>query len=86
MNEDKIIQEVMTLKDTVGQIQETLATEMIKRSDYDKHTGLLESIVTITKKTNEDHVFSVEWLKRLQNQVDVQEEAIRKIKLQLHLA
>lgn len=77
MNEDKIVQEIITLKEDVRIIKETMVT----KDDLHKNTDLLETIVTIVKKTQDDHVFSVEWLKRVQNQVDEQKEEIRAIKM-----
>lgn len=82
MNEEKVIQKIITIEEKVTAIQET----MITRVDHEKHTVLLENIVTIVKKIQEDHVFAVEWLKRLQARVDQQDEEIRRIKLQLKMA
>lgn len=82
MNEEKIIQEILTLKDDVRDIRAT----MITKADYEKHTALLENIVTIVKKTQEDHVFTIELYKRLRAELDEQKEEIRKIKMQLKMA
>lgn len=82
MDEDKVIQEIVTLKDDVRAVKETMAT----KEDIRKMTHLLEGIATICKKIQEDHVFAIEWLKRLQSQIERQEDDIRQIKLRLQMA
>ena len=89
MNEDKVIQKLVEHDERLDRIEKNMVT----KDDYKKHTELLESIVTIVKKTQEDHSFSIEWVKRLQSQVDHQEQGsrkhedeIHKIKMQLKIA
>lgn len=88
MNEDKIIQEIMEIKEDIRSLKETSVT----KDDFRELKGLVEEVVTITKKIREDHVFALEWLKRLQDKVDAQDkmlhtqdEEIRKIKMQLKI-
>ena len=82
MDEDKMIKAVMALQEDVKQIKE----EMVTRSSYDKHTSLLEGIANTVKKTQEDHVFTIEVYKKLRTQVDKQEDEIKKIKVELAMA
>lgn len=82
MNEDKVIQEILILKDDVQIIKETMST----KDDIRSMMHLLEGIATVCKKIQEDHVFAIEWLKRLQSQVERQENDIRQIKLRLQMA
>lgn len=81
MNEDKIIKEIIDLKEEVRDIREMMAT----KDDIRQIMSVLETLVTAVKKIQEDHVFAVEWLKRLQARVDQQDEEIRRIKLQLKM-
>lgn len=80
MNEDKIIEKLLE-HDQKFEILE-------KKMDdgFNKVNETLEQMVTIMKKIQEDHTFALEWLKRLQDQVEKQEQDIIKIKKQLKLA
>ncbi len=82
MNEDLIINKLLEHEDRLKRIEENMAT----KDDVRRMTDLLEGIATIAKRIQEDHVFAIEWLKRLQSQYDKQEEEIRKIKLKLQIA
>lgn len=59
MNEDLIIQEVITPKERVRSIEENMVT----KDDYAKHTTLLESIATIVKDTREEQKANIAWMK-----------------------
>ena len=80
MNEDKIIEKLLE-HDQKFEILE-------KKMDdgFSRVNDVLEQIVTIVKKIEEDHIFALEWLKRLQDQVERQETKIIKIKQQLKMA
>lgn len=82
MDENKVINEIISLRENVEIIKETMAT----KDDVRRMTDLLEGLTTIAKRIQEDHVFAIEWLKRLQNQFEKQEEEIRQIKLKLQMA
>lgn len=84
MNEDKIIEKLIGHDSQFDQIRHKIE-DLPTKEDYRKQTDLLENIVTIVKKSEDDRVFIVELFKRLQDKVDRQEEEIKKIKLQLHL-
>ena len=82
MDENKVIQKLVDHDEQLSFIRENMATG----SDVREIKSVLESLVTIVKKIDEDHTFAVEWLKRLQTQVEKQEEDIRLIKLKLQMA
>lgn len=82
MNEDAVIQKLLDHDQQFQEIRSAMAT----KDDIRELKELVEEVVTITKKIREDHVFALEWLKRLQDKVDRQEEQIQKIMVQLHLA
>jgi len=79
MSEDKIIKKLLEH----DQNFETL--EMKMDEGFNKVNETLEQIATIMKKIQEYHTFALEWLKRLQNQVERQEQEIIKIKQQLKI-
>lgn len=68
-------------EDRLVRIEETMAT----KDDMRRMTDILESIATAVKMIQEDHVFAIEWMKRLQTQADRQEDEIRQIKLRLQM-
>ncbi|MBI4281107.1 hypothetical protein HY628_02840 [Candidatus Uhrbacteria bacterium] len=82
MNEDLIIKKLIDHDEQLLYIRE----HMVTKGDISKVTELLEWLVTAVKKIQDDHTFAIEWLKRLQDQFDRQDEEIRKIKLLLKLA
>ena len=80
MNEDKIIEKLLQHD------QEFTAIRQEMKNGFHEVNKTLEQMVTILKKIQEDHVFALEWLKRLQDQVERQENEIIKIKQQLKMA
>ncbi|MEK7516667.1 MAG: hypothetical protein AAB562_03665 [Patescibacteria group bacterium] len=82
MIEDKVIHKLLEHDDQFRSIRENMAT----RDDMRKVMDVLEGIATICKNIQEDHVFSIEWLKRIQAQVEKQDEEIRQIKMRLQMA
>lgn len=82
MNEDKVIQKLVEHDDRLERIENAMMT----KADGQKIMQTLDEVVIIVKKIREDHVFALEWLKRLQDKVDSQDEEIRKIKMQLKIA
>ena len=89
MNEDKIIQKLIEHDEQLKDIRASIST----KDDIRELKLLIEEVVVITKKIREDHIFALEWLKRLQDKVDEQDKAlrqqhdeIRKIKTQLQMA
>lgn len=96
MNEDKIITKLAEhdeqfTKVIVKLIEHDERFERIEGSMFTKEDGrkmmdILEGIATICKRIQEDHLFAIEWIKRLQTQVDHQESEIQKIKSRLQIA
>ena len=82
MDEKKVITKLIEHDASLDRIERNMAT----KDDVRDMKDVLESIVTIAKKIQEDHVFAVEWLKRLQDHVERQDEEIRQIKLKLQMA
>ena len=66
MNEDKIIQKLLEHDSHLQCIKEQMAT----KNDVRLLMSTLDSLQFICKKIQEDHFFTIEWLKRLQKQVD----------------
>ena len=82
MNEEKIINAVLDLSDQIKAMQEEIFTKKEGREVMD----VLGHHTTIMKNIEEDHIFSIEWIKRLQERVDQQDKEIHRIKAQLKLA
>ena len=82
MNEDKIITEIINLKEEVRLIKE----QMFTKADGRKMMEMIEGMTGMVKKVSEDHAASILWLNRLQDKVDKQEAEIMAIKLQLKIA
>lgn len=82
MNEDKVIQKLIEQDEQLFFIIGNMATKEDMR-----HVGdTLEGVAKIAQDIKDDHVFAIEWIKRLQAQVEKQDEEIRIIKLQLKMA
>ena len=89
MDEAKIVQSIVELKDDVQVIKDEMMTQKDKR----ELMTAIANLTSIVEKIRDDQVFTIEWIKRLQNQVDDQQkvidqqaEEIRQIKLHLKLA
>ena len=80
MAKDKIIEKLLQHDEEFKSLRQEM------RDGFNKVNDVLEELVTIVKKILEDHAFALEWLKRLQDQVEKQEQEIIKIKQQLKLA
>ncbi|MBI2644835.1 hypothetical protein HYW94_01500 [Candidatus Uhrbacteria bacterium] len=78
---DSLIGTAVDHGERLSRIEETMVT----KTDYRHMLGILEEIATRMKRIEEDHAFAIEWLKRIQLQVDKQEQEIQFIKMKLNL-
>ena len=62
-------------------IEERMAT----KDDIAELKQMMEKLTTMVAKIQEDQLFAIEWLKRMQDQVDKQAEDIRQIASQTSL-
>ncbi len=85
MNEDKVIQKLLEHDDRFERMEQKLENTAT-RDELREIKTILESVAVDVKKIREDHLFVLEWMKRLQDKVDQQEEEIRRIKMQLKMA
>lgn len=81
MNEELIVKKLIEHDEQLSYIRQNMFT----RDDGRKMMDILEGIATVVKKIQEDHTFAIEWLKRLQTQVERQQEDIQKIKVRLQM-
>lgn len=88
-SQQNIVQKLVEHDDRLDRIEQTMAT----KDDINRLTGSIENLTTVVKQVREDQLFIIEWIKRLQSQIDDQQkvinqqaEEIRKIKLHLQLA
>lgn len=94
MAEDKIIEKLLehdqkfdVIQFEIKEMNQKLQTLTEKSDDnFRRSYEILEELVTMVKKIQEDHVFALEWLKRLQDQLERQEQEIIRIKQQLKMA
>ncbi len=82
MDEDKIIMAVLDLGERVEKMREEMAT----KSDIRAVRDVQEHHTTIMKNIQEDHTFSIEWLKRLQDSTDKHSDEIQMLKTRFNLA
>ena len=82
MDEHKVIQLLLSNQEQLQKIVQTMTT----KEELNEVKGMLADLATMTKGISEEHMFSVEWLKRLQTQIELHGSDIDKIKLQLNLA
>lgn len=96
MDEQKIANGIIELKEDVKEIR----SQMMTQTDKHEILDAIANLTTLVKKIDDDHVFAIEWLKRLQensdkqqaiiNQqqkvIDQQVEEIKQIKLHLGMA
>lgn len=87
--EQDVAKEIIEIKEDIKDIKATMMTQ----ADKAELLTAIENLTTIVQKIRDDQVFTIEWIKRLQNQVDEQQktidkqaEEIRQIKLHLKLA
>jgi len=82
MNEDKIITKLIEHDEALREIKENMATKI----DISRVTETLDKAMGILKKLDEDRLFTVEWIKRVEDLVETHSIAIRQIKEQLKTA
>lgn len=82
MDEDKIILKLIEHDEALKEIREHMFTKEESKQLF----GALEDITTIIKTIREEQVFSIEWMKRMQDLVDRHEQELQKIKFQLKMA
>ncbi|MBP9760975.1 MAG: hypothetical protein KBD15_01905 [Candidatus Magasanikbacteria bacterium] len=67
MNEDRLIQEVLTLRQDVDDIKHVLATEMATKKDISILLESQDEILGIVKKLDQELTFHRENIKRVQD-------------------
>lgn len=60
MDEEKIVREIVILKENVANIKEIMAT----KSDIEDIKSILDKIVTGVNSIRQDHVAAIDWLQR----------------------
>ena len=82
MNEDKIIQKLfehdekferVATKDSVDRLRD----EMIRGQ---------EEMITILRRLDQERIFTAEWVRRIEKEVEEHREEIKRIKVQLNVA
>lgn len=69
-----------------GERLERIEAKMATKDDFRHMLGLLEGIATDIKTIKDDHIFAIEWLKRIQAHIEKQDLEIQAIKLKLQMS
>lgn len=74
MNEEKIIKKLFEHDDEFGKLGKKIDSE------FSKMTETLEDIATIIKRLDQERIFTAQWVKRIEEQVETSVLEIAKIK------
>ncbi len=74
MNEDKIIQHIIEIKEQMGRLDEKMG-RFITREEYLKHQ---DETMAILKRLDQERIFTIEWVRRIENDLE-------KVKQQLQI-
>lgn len=79
MSEDKIIQKLLEHDEQLSRI-----VTKDEFSDFRKETlQNQEEMITILKRLDQERIFTIEWVKRIEKEVEEHRQEIEKIKLKL---
>ncbi len=82
MNEDKIIQKLIEHDERLDRIEEKMAT----RADLNDIRTTMDAMLGILNRLDQERIFTVEAIRRIENEVQVHSQEIKQIKQQLKLA
>lgn len=84
MPEDKIDKIIQKLIEQDEKIKD-LVTNMQFRDFADKMMGTLEDMATRVKRIDEDRILTYQWIKRIEEKVEMHDEMLSKIKIHLNV-
>jgi hypothetical protein len=76
MQEDKIIQKLLEHDDRFDRLEKQVTT----KDDLKEIKDTLEGIATIVQRLDQERIFTAEWVKRIENEVEKHRQEIIKIK------
>jgi uncharacterized protein YjgD (DUF1641 family) len=76
MPEEQIIQKLLEHDEQLEFIRENMAT----KGDFSRVLTQQEEMITILKRLDEERIFTVEWIKRIEKEVDDHRVEITKMK------
>ncbi len=89
MNENRVINEIIGLKEDVRDIRSTMAI----KTDFEKIVRAQNEMLVILKRLDQERVFTNEAIKKMQQEIEEQkqkigrhDELLQKIKLELKIA
>lgn len=81
-NEDKIIQKLLEHDEKVAQL--------LTREDFDAFKNDImngqDQMIKILTRLDDERIFTIEWVKKIEKEVEEHKEEIQKIKLRLKVA
>ena len=80
MNEDKVIQKLIEHDHQFELLRDDI--QQMHRDNLDKQ----DEMITILKRLDEERVFTVEWIRRIENEVAEHTQAISEIKQRLKVS
>lgn len=81
MNEEKIINKLLEHDEEFRKIRESILT----REDGRKLFDILEDMATRVKRIDEDRILTYQWIKRIEEKVELHDEMLNKIKIHLNV-
>ncbi len=96
MPEDKILQKISehdgklaNILTTLSEHNKKLANIAITLSEHDEKltniATVLDGAMTILQRLDQERIFTIEWVRRIEKEVDSHREEINRIKLQLKI-
>jgi len=82
MDESKIINKILDLDGRLNDIENS----MLNKTDGEQLTATLDSIHRIVQRLDQERIFTTEWVKRIERDVEQQKLEIDKIKRVLDIA
>ena len=82
MSEDKVIQKLLEHDERFDRIEKNMVT----KTEIGGITDTLEEIVTIVKRLDQERIFTAEWVKRIEREVEQHSREITKMKQVLKIA
>lgn len=81
-NTDKIIKKLIEHDDRLEKIENTMAT----KDDINRVMNSLDEVLTISRRLDQERIFTQEWIKRIEQEVSDHTKEISKLKRTLKIA
>lgn len=79
---DRISKKLLEHDDSLREIKETMAT----KSDINRVMNSLDEVLTITRRLDQERIFTQEWIRRIEKEVSDHTKELTKVKRTLKIA